>query len=151
MAAEQQLGGEQRPIGRAQEENVVRHGLKPARDGKSNQCYAPPLPRAIQPAHSPSAACCIAIGAWLLGGDRARLGRFFFRQLFLRRIETTLENTVEPVEIGIDYRGDIERQQLGDAKPTDHRDTERLTQLGTCAGTERNRQRAGKWRRKLSS
>ena len=46
------------------------------------------------------------------------------------------------VEIEIDDRRDVQRQELRHAQAADHRDAERLAQLGAGAGAERDRQRA---------
>ena len=58
------------------------------------------------------------------------------------RFEPALEHAVDAVEIDVDDRRDVERQQLRQAQAADHRDAERLAQLGALAGAERDRQRA---------
>ena len=58
------------------------------------------------------------------------------------RFEAALQATIDAVEINIDHRRDEQRQQLRHAETADHGDAERLTQLRTGAGADRNRQGA---------
>ena len=54
------------------------------------------------------------------------------------RIETALEHAVDLVEIDVDDRRDVQREQLRHKQTADHCDAERLAQFG--AGAESYRQ-----------
>src|SRR5262249_30642877 len=58
------------------------------------------------------------------------------------RLEATLQHPVEAVEIEVNHRRDVERQELRHHKTADHRHAERLAQFGARAGTQRDWQRA---------
>src|SRR5262245_39104526 len=61
-----------------------------------------------------------------LGGDRSRaLGRLW--QLAQLRLQPILEHAVDTVEIDVDDRRDVERQELRQQQPANHGDAERLT------------------------
>src|SRR3954447_25280458 len=77
----------------------------------------------------------------LLRRDRAP-GLLAAAELLELRLEAALELAVDAVEIKIDHWGDVEGEQLGEQQPAHHRDAERLAQLGTRAGAERDRQGA---------
>src|SRR6185295_3021203 len=74
----------------------------------------------------------------LFRGNRRR-SLFDFLKL---RLEPALDQPVEPVEIEVDDRGNVERQELRKHQAADHRNAERLAQFGTGAGAERDRQGA---------
>src|ERR1700730_5410597 len=59
---------------------------------------------------------------------RARLGDL--REL---RLERAAQAAVDAVEIEIDHRRDVEREQLGEAQPAHHRDAQRLGRHGRRA------------------
>src|SRR5215470_1787953 len=82
-------------------------------------------------------------GASLLRRDRLRpvLELLIFAQV-VRRLEATPEQEIDLVEVEIDHRSDVQRQQLGYEKAADYRNAKRLPQFGTGAGAERDRQRA---------
>src|SRR6266516_3611486 len=80
--------------------------------------------------------------ASLLRGDLALGLALFLAQTFELRLQAAAQPAIDAVEVEIDHRGDVEREQLGEAQPADHRDAERLAQLRTLAGPERDRQRA---------
>ena len=69
-------------------------------------------------------------------------GRGMLLDFLELRLEAALEHPVDTVEIEIDDRRDVERQELRDAQPADHRDAKWLAQLRARAGAERDRQRA---------
>src|SRR5262249_19707809 len=71
---------------------------------------------------------------------RTLAGRFL-RLLFELRLEPTLEQAIEAVEVYVDDRRDVERKQLREDQSADHRDAERLAQFGAGAVAERDRQR----------
>ena len=64
------------------------------------------------------------------------------RNLSELRLEPVLEHPVDAVEIDVHDRRDEERQELRQDQAADHRDTERLTQLGARSSPERDRKRA---------
>src|SRR5215470_16215285 len=64
---------------------------------------------------------------------RGHRGRSLFDFLELR-LEPTLKQPVEAVEIEVDHRGDVERQQLRQHQAADDGDAKRLTQFGARAG-----------------
>src|ERR1700682_3407580 len=64
---------------------------------------------------------------------------FQFRLLLADRFR---DPAVEAVEIEIDHRRDVERQQLRQQKTAYHRDAQGLAQFGTRTRAERDRQRA---------
>src|SRR5438445_6560151 len=69
--------------------------------------------------------------------DASLLGRDGLRPVFellifpevVRRLEATPEHEIDLVEVEIDHRSDVQRQELGYEQAADHRDTERLAQL----------------------
>src|SRR5947208_14913749 len=64
------------------------------------------------------------------------------RHLLELRLEPALEHAVDLVEIDVDHRADVERQELRKHKPADHGDAERLAQLSAGAGAKSDGQRA---------
>src|SRR5262249_58594852 len=63
------------------------------------------------------------------------------RHLFDLRLEPTLEQAIDTVEVDVDNRGDEECEQLGEDQSPDDRDPEPLAQFG--AGTVAQRHRPG--------
>src|SRR6266850_3511573 len=83
---------------------------------------------------------CSTAAILLLRRDRGRPRMLL--DLLQLRFEAAPEDAVDAVKIEVDDRRDVERQELRHAQAADHRDAERLAQLGAGAGAERDRQRA---------
>ena len=68
----------------------------------------------------------------LLGGECTRL--FGCLAIVGRRLEPATQQAIDAVEVEIDHRCDVKRQDLRHAQSADDRDTERLAQFGASAG-----------------
>src|ERR1700730_5550140 len=79
----------------------------------------------------------------LFRGDRRGPLRMV-RHLSQLWLASGLEAAVDAIEVNVDDRGDVEGQQLRDQESVDHGNSQRLTQLGTGTGTERDWQCAKK-------
>src|SRR6266699_878570 len=96
---------------------------------------------------SPRSVRATSPDARSLRGDLALGLALFLAQTFELRLQAAAQPAIDAVEVEIDHRGDVEREQLREAQPADHRDAERLAQLRTLAGPERDRHRdAGRHR-----
>ena len=78
----------------------------------------------------------------LLCRDCRRNRTHGFGRLLARGRKLARDLAVQAVEIKVDDRRDVEREQLREDQAADHRDTQRLAELGACAAAERDRQRA---------
>ena len=100
-------------------------------------------PFALEPKMPPTRAAFLVspsdagpLSGNLLRRNRVRAVRLVVLDGFGRRLQPSLEHAIDLVEIEIDHRGDVKRQQLRHQQAADDRDAQRLPQFGAGAGCQ---------------